>query len=382
MKRIPIVCIAILGLIQSASAMAAENPEQGEAQAQLEAVATAISDIESWLSNANKQHSEELARLREAEVAHSAAIAATTAVAGRVAALREESTALQREQESLLDHKAEQEEILAVLLRAAYMSGDSQALKLLLNGEDLSEGSRMLSYARYLSEYQLGKIEQYEQTLDQLTMVEANRESTLNELESRLQELQREQSALEQLQAERNQAVNALATTITARSSELEQLQLDRAELENLLEEIARAMEGIRSFDDVPPFAEQRGEIKPPIAGPLLSRFGESYGGGSLRRQGIVIGAEMGTVVNAVHAGQVVFANWLRGSGLLVVIDHGEGFMSLYGGNEALAVAAGDWVDAGAVIATSGNGVSNQAGVYFEIRRNGQPQDPSVWLSP
>lgn len=382
MKRFSIVCIGIMSLTHPAITMAAESPEQNKTQVQLEAVAAAISDIESWLNSANEQHSEELERLREAEVAHSAAIAASTAVAERVAALRVESASLLREQESLLNLKAEQEEILAVLLRAAYMSGDSLALKLLLNGEDLSEGSRMLSYARYLSEYQLDKIENYQLTLDQLTIVEANRESTLNELESRLQELQQEQSALEQLQAERSQAVNALARSITSRSSELEQLQLDRAELEKLLEEIARAMEGIRSFDDVPPFVDQKGELKPPLAGPLISRFGESYGGGSLRRQGIIIGAEVGTVVNAVHAGQVVFANWLRGSGLLVVIDHGEGFMSLYGGNEALAVAAGDWVDAGAVIATSGNGVSNQAGVYFEIRRSGQPQDPTDWLSP
>jgi septal ring factor EnvC (AmiA/AmiB activator) len=301
-------------------------------------------------------------------------------VADQVAVLSTESETLQQEQASLLNLKAEQEEILAVLLRAAYMSGESQALKLLLNGEDLSEGSRMLNYARYLSEYQLGKIAQYQQTLDQLATVEANRESTLDELESRLQELEQEQNALARLQAERSEAVNTLASTISARNSELEQLLLDRAELENLLQEIARAMEGIRSFDDVPPFAERRGELDPPLSGPLLSRFGDSYGGGSLRRQGIVIGSEIGTVVNAIHAGQVVFANWLRGSGLLVVIDHGEGFMSLYGGNEALAVAAGDWVDAGTVIATSGNGVSNQAGVYVEIRRNGQPQNPADWL--
>lgn len=380
MKPFSIVCISILGLIPAVATLAAESLEQGEAQAQLDAVATAIAAIEDWLSSANQQHSEELARLREAEITHSAAVAATRAVADQVAVLSTESETLQQEQASLLNLKAEQEEILAVLLRAAYMSSESQALKLLLNGEDLSEGSRMLNYARYLSEYQLGKIAQYQQTLDQLATVEANRESTLDELESRLQELEQEQNALARLQAERSEAVNTLASTISARNSELEQLLLDRAELENLLQEIARAMEGIRSFDDVPPFAERRGELDPPLSGPLLSRFGDSYGGGSLRRQGIVIGSEIGTVVNAIHAGQVVFANWLRGSGLLVVIDHGEGFMSLYGGNEALAVAAGDWVDAGTVIATSGNGVSNQAGVYVEIRRNGQAQNPADWL--
>ncbi len=381
MKNFRLVCISLLALLQPVTGFSAESQQLGETQAQLESVAEAIADIESWLADANSQHSDELARLREAEVAHSAAIAAIQSATEQIAALEIESNALELEQESLLSQKAEQEEILAVLLRAAYMSGESQYLKLLLNGEDLSEGSRMLNYARHLSEYQIQKIEQYQQTLDQLATVETNRASTLSELENRLEDLEREQSALALLQTERSEAVSALEASISNRSSELEQLQLDRAQLENLLQEIARAMEGIRSFDDVPSFAAQRGELNLPVTGPILSRYGDSYGGGSLRRQGIIIGSEPGTVVSAIHAGQVVFANWLRGSGLLVVIDHGEGFISLYGGNEALAVAAGDWVDAGEVIATSGNGVSNQAGVYFEIRRNSQPVNPSDWLS-
>lgn len=381
MNKIRLVCISLLALLQPVTGFGAESQQLGETQAQLESVAEAIADIESWLADANSQHSDELARLREAEVAHSAAIAAIQSANEQIAALEIESNALELEQESLLSQKAEQEEILAVLLRAAYMSGESQYLKLLLNGEDLSEGSRMLNYARHLSEYQLQKIEQYQQTLDQLATVETNRASTLSELENRLEDLEREQRALALLQNERSEAVSALEASISNRSSELEQLQLDRAQLENLLQEIARAMEGIRSFDDVPSFAAQRGELNLPVTGPILSRYGDSYGGGSLRRQGIIIGSEPGTVVSAIHAGQVVFANWLRGSGLLVVIDHGEGFISLYGGNEALAVTAGDWVDAGEVIATSGNGVSNQAGVYFEIRRNSQPVNPSDWLS-
>jgi len=381
MKKIKIVCISLLALLQPVTGFGAESQQLGETQAQLESVAEAIADIESWLADANSQHSDELARLREAEVAHSAAIAAIQSANEQIAALEIESNALELEQESLLSQKAEQEEILAVLLRAAYMSGESQYLKLLLNGEDLSEGSRMLNYARHLSEYQLQKIEQYQQTLDQLATVETNRASTLSELENRLEDLEREQRALALLQNERSEAVSALEASISNRSSELEQLQLDRAQLENLLQEIARAMEGIRSFDDVPSFTAQRGELNLPVTGPILSRYGDSYGGGSLSRQGIIIGSEPGTVVSAIHAGQVVFANWLRGSGLLVVIDHGEGFISLYGGNEALAVTAGDWVDAGEVIATSGSGVSNQAGVYFEIRRNSQPVNPSDWLS-
>lgn len=104
--------------------------------------------------------------------------------------------------------------------------------------------------------------------------------------------------------------------------------------------------------------------------------------GGSLTRQGILIGAAEGTPVSAVHPGYVAFASWLQGQGLLVVLDHGEGFVTLYGGNQALAVEAGDWVQRDQVIATSGRGLSNeQPGLYFELRREGEAQNPSQWLS-
>ena len=141
-------------------------------------------------------------------------------------------------------------------------------------------------------------------------------------------------------------------------------------------------MEGVRSFADVPPFASAKGRLTQPLNGRFSSRFGERYGDGNLSRQGITIQAETGTPVRAVHAGLVVFADWLRGSGLLVIIDHGQGFLSLYGGNEALSAIAGNWVDAGDILSTSGTSISSGVdGLYFEIRRNGQPQDPNPWFN-
>ena len=112
-----------------------------------------------------------------------------------------------------------------------------------------------------------------------------------------------------------------------------------------------------------------------------LNRQGSDYGGGSLVRKGLSYAPNPGNPVRAVHAGRVVFADWLRGSGLLIVLDHGQGYMSLYGHNEALTVSGGDWVDAGEVLARSGiNSSDRTAGLYFEIRRNGEPQDPTAWL--
>ncbi|MFT4863166.1 MAG: septal ring factor EnvC (AmiA/AmiB activator), partial [Pseudohongiellaceae bacterium] len=175
--------------------------------------------------------------------------------------------------------------------------------------------------------------------------------------------------------------VAQLRSRIKTRADELEQLEMNQAELQRLIEEIRQAMEGIRSFDDVPSFQAAKGKLPMPIAGTITSRFGQQYGSGSLVRQGITLAVEPGSSVRAIHAGHVVFADWLRGSGLLVIIDHGNGFMSLYGGNESLSASPGVWVDVGDVVATSGQSASNsEPGLYFEIRQRGQPLDPGPWL--
>ncbi len=368
-------------LLGSSLTLSAENQDQQAAQQQLEAVGAAITEIEDWLSDANQRLSNEQSQLRDSELAYSVARDAVDSLQSEISSLQAESDSLNAKQSELITSKEEQEASLATLLRAAYIAGDRQYLKLLLNGEDIGEGRRMLNYARWLSEFQLTQIEQYETTLEGLTENQRRLQQNVDQLNSQLQELERERSNLEEIHTSRSAALIALKSSISQQNSELEQLQIDRAELTSLLEEIARAMEGIRSFADVPPFVEQRGELAPPVDGEVLSRFGESYGGGSLSRQGILLGAETGTPVHAIHGGQVVFANWFRGLGLLVVVDHGEGYVSLYGGNEALAVAAGDWIDSRTIIATSGIGSGNRPGVYFEIRLDGQAQNPENWLT-
>lgn len=375
------IWIAILLLFGSSLTLSAENQNQQATQQQLEAVGVAISEIENWLSDANQRLSNEQSQLRDSELAYSAARDAVDTLQLEISSLQTESDSLNAKQSELIASKEEQEASLAALLRAAYIAGDTQYLKLLLNGENISEGRRMLNYARWLSEYQLSQIEQYETTLEGLTENQRRLQVNVDQRNFQLQELERERESLGEIHDTRAAALNALQSSISQQNSELELLEIDRTELTSLLEEITRAMEGIRSFADIPPFAEQRGTLAAPVEGEVLIRFGERYGGGSLSRQGILLGAGAGTPVHTIHGGQVVFANWFRGLGLLVVVNHGEGYVSLYGGNEALAVAAGDWVDSRAVIATSGISSDNRPGVYFEIRLNGQAQNPENWLN-
>ncbi len=357
------------------------SQDAAQTESELEAVSAAIVEISNWLETANTNQSQTQTALREAEVAWSEANNSLQQVANQVADSELQLAELQRQQQSL-DAQAQQEaEVLQQIIRATYMAGDSHFLKTLLNQEDPAAAGRMLHYTRVFSSYQSEQISAYQETLSSLDTLGAALEQELDALTSNQMLLAEERSRLASLRTDRESALSALNAEIASRNVELEQLEVDRAELQALLEEIARAMEGIRSFEDVPPLTEVRGELMLPVQGEVLSRFGSSYGGGSLQRQGVIIGSSEGTAVRVIHPGYVAFANWLRGSGLLVVVDHGEGYVSLYGGNQALAVEAGQWIDAGTVIATSGRGTESIGpGLYFELRYQGQAQDPARWL--
>lgn len=360
----------------------AQAQDRAGAEQELAAVNTAIVDIQSWLDGANASHSEALTRLRAIELEIDEVHSRIDAVESALEETQARLDALTAEQQTLTAARDRQQETLAAILRATYMTGNEPVLKLLLNQQDPSAAARMLHYARVLSEEQLTRVQAYQATLAELETVDNELTASLAQLGEQRAALESEATSLDSARGERERVLATLSGDISGRREELQQLELDRAELQALLEEIARAMEGVRSFADVPPFAEQRGQLPAPTDGVVSSRFGAAYGGGSLNRQGIILRASEGTPVRAVHAGRVVFADWLRGAGLLAIVDHGDGYMSLYAGNEALGVTAGDWVDRGQVLATSGPGVAGgEAGLYFEIRQQGRAVDPADWLT-
>ncbi len=350
-------------------------------EAELAAVTAAISEISDWLETASEQQTASEQALRDAELAVSESTNAINLLQRDIASSEEHLRELENQQSALRQQRHANQELLKQILRASYVAGESSFLKTLLNQEDSREAGRQLYYAKVISEFQIAKLEEFQTTLDELESVNAAMTGELNALNDKQQRLNEEQQQLLSLQANREQTLAALEADIASRSSELEQLRVNQSELQKLLEEIARAMEGIRSFADVPPLNSARGELPMPVEGSIVSDFGSRYGGGSLTRQGIIIGASTGSPVTAVHPGYVAFADWLRGLGLLVIVDHGEGYVSLYAGNEALAVSAGDWVDRGQIVATSGAGIdSATSGLYFELRQGGEAQDPSAWL--
>ena len=356
-----------------------------QALQELESVAAAIEDIRGWLNTANQTIGAEQSALRQADNDFARLSNRTDQTHTSIQLAQTELDALTFEALALNVLKTGQATTLNQLIRAAYIRGAPNLLKDLFSQDDqdgITNAAQMLHYTLKYSEAQLQKINEFEALIKQIKKTEIATAAKVVELQEQDTALRNQLAALDSARLKKQNALMSLRTSIASKDQELEQLEINQADLQRLIEEIRIVMEGVRSFADVPPFASAKGRLTQPLNGRFSSRFGERYGDGNLSRQGITIQAETGTPVRAVHAGLVVFADWLRGSGLLVIIDHGQGFLSLYGGNEALSAIAGNWVDAGDILSTSGTSISSGVdGLYFEIRRNGQPQDPNPWFN-
>lgn len=351
-----------------------------ETRQQLEQLEAEIARISEEISTATSRQDTLLLQLRDAEVE----------LGDLRRGIIENTTELNAEQEALLALKRErkvqqsaldkQKERIAQEIRSAWKMGRQGQLKILLNQQDPHKMARSLAYYRYLLTARNTLLEDYRQALGKLQAVQANIDKSLADLERRGDELQQQKIELTALQARRKKAVERLATNIQGKSSELEAKHQDRQQLEDLLTAIRNAVTELAIPQQREAFSSARGNMAWPVAGETSNQFNRPRNQGKMRWQGVTIPAQAGTTVRAIHQGHVVYADWLRGSGLLLIIDHGEGYMSLYAHNASLLRDVGEWVPAGAPVSTVGNsGGSEQAGLYFEVRHEGKPVDPAKW---
>jgi septal ring factor EnvC (AmiA/AmiB activator) len=282
------------------------------------------------------------------------------------------------ERESHLDAESA---ALAVQVRAAYMSGGQEKLRLLLSQRDPATLGRLMAYYRYLNDYRAENIDAVIseiRKLDELKVAIAAEEARLKELASaRYGEL----SALQASQDSRGALLAELRQKIASEGREVERLAAQEKDLTRLIAELSSILSDypIRSEE---PFSALRGKLTWPIAGALLHDFGQPRAGDDIKWNGVVLAAPRGQEVRAIYHGRVAFADWLSGMGLLVIVDHGEGFMTLYGYNETILKGTGDWVAPGDVIATVGeSGGQSEAGLYFELRRGTEPLNPRRWIT-
>ena len=297
-----------------------------------------------------------------------------------VAASEAELDGLQAQREELEEARNAQQARIALELKTAWQMGQQGQVKVLLNQEDPHTVARAMAYYQYFFRARNDLVGQYRETLEDLRVLEERIAGTLDQLAAQQAELEQQQAQLVTAQAAREATVASLSTSIESKAEKLKQLEQDRKELEKLLEAIARAVADLEVPEHYQPFKAARGKMPWPLATKRVNNFGRPRNEGKMRWQGVTIPAREGSKVNAIHHGRVVYADWLRGSGLLLIIDHGDGYMSLYAHNQSLLREVGEWVKAGTPISTVGNsGGQEQAALYFEIRHQGKPVNPASW---
>lgn len=373
-----LACSTPLSLFPPVTAQQAPDTE-----ARLEAVNTALAQLDEWLEETRSQQSREEASLSELQREINALVEEQERNLQELDSLQESLAGLDQRQRELLAETEIQRTAIAEILQAIYLQGGDSRLKMLLNQQNADTARRMLVYFQTLNASHLAQIREWQLTLEQLQHNRDDIEAVRQELQQTNEVLTSQQADLQSARQQRELVIAELEREMAARSSEREELLQDRSNLQALIDEINRIIVDIPAPEELMPFVDNRGSMPWPVSGPLLSSYGERYGGGSLQRQGIIIGAPTDTPVRAVHPGRVVFSDWLRGSGNLLVIDHGSGYVSLYAHNKALVKQQGDWVNRGEAVAISGTDAgTGEPAVYFEIRRQRQTLDPADWLAP
>lgn len=289
---------------------------------------------------------------------------------------------LKKEKVDIERKLASQRTILAKQIKAAYMIGRQEYLKLLLNQENPAAVGRTLTYYDYFHKARNHNIKQAKLTIAELDNLKQKIDLKSKQLKVSLAKQNAEKEILEENYISRATLINELEKEISDKSKYLVTLKENEELLRQIVNEIQTIMPSLLTdIDKRKTFARQRGQLGWPVKGKIEKLFGKSRQAANIKWNGVIISSAEGKEVKAVSHGRVAYADWLRGYGMLIIIDHGEGYMTLYGHNQALYKETGDWVEAGDVIATVGkSGGYAESGLYFEIRNNGQPSNPVSWF--
>jgi len=306
----------------------------------------------------------------------------------KIRALGKEIGSKQSELKSLratrLEHQRQlsrENEYLAEQVYAAFTLGQQEKVKLLFSQQDPQTLQRNLVYYQYFSNARVDLINAVQGNIDKIIETEQLIQQARLDLEKNQQALNKQKKQLNQDLGKRKTIISSLDKQLKKQGGNLSRLEDEATQLQNLIKSIEKL------FIDAPEseisrksFAKLKGKLAWPLKGKLRKLFGRTKPESDLRWQGVKIEAANGSHVMAVSHGRVAFADWLRGLGNLIIIDHGNSYLSLYGHNESLFKTAGEWVEAGDVISSVGSsGGEQKAGLYFEIRKKGKPQNPTRW---
>lgn len=380
--------------------------EANSAKSDLDSVKNEIRTATKKLRLTQAERNKQQKSLNEAEAAIGKLQTSVSATEKETRERQSRVAVLRKRQVALSQAKREQLASLKADMQASYRAGRDDYFKLLLNQEHPALLSRQLRYFSYVQKARSERIDELDATMAELAAVEKEEAEQIVKLAALERKLERQQGQLEKAKTQRASALKVLNSDIANQDRKLKNLKKNQAALQNLmrrlerqareadrLERERRAREAAAKNKPAPSTKEKpvwsqepdysvpyRGNCSLPASGGIRAQFGADRGGG-LRWNGIVIAASSGAAVKVVKSGKVLYADFLRGYGKLVIVDHGRGFMSLYGYNQSITVKTGDSVSANQTVASVGDGSEGETGLYFETRLRGRPSQPGNWCN-
>ncbi|MDW7748747.1 murein hydrolase activator EnvC family protein [Halomonas sp.] len=367
--------VLLLGL---ASPLAAQ-PSEREAQARLDALGEELKEVSTQLSTTREARDEASEALREVETALAETHRRLDALQAERRTLDDEIISLEARRDQLAAERAEQVDALSAQLDALYRLGRTPQLKLLLNQDDPARLDRLQTYLNRLARARNERLDALARLDDELAETRRTLSQRAERLEAVAEELAERSATLAEQMAQRATLVTELDERFASEQARLATLAQDRAHAERTLREVQERLARLERPPPSTAIEQTRGELPWPVQGSIASTFHEGAG---VHRNGLLIRAAAGTPVKAVHAGRVVFADWMRGFGNLLIVDHGDRVMTLHAHLQHFTAEVGSAVSRGDTLGAVGDsGGQQRPGLYFEVRRGGDPIDPRRWIA-
>ncbi|MBE0482516.1 MAG: peptidoglycan DD-metalloendopeptidase family protein [Bacterioplanes sp.] len=341
-----------------------------------------IQQLQQWLNSAKDEYSQLDQALRQSDIAISDINRQIDTTRTQLNEEQQRLKKLRLEQGQLQQLQQQHRQYLIEQIQAAHKMGEQSPIKLLLDQDDPQQAQRTMRYFAYFNEARVERIRVILAELDRLNRLSeiiVAQEQQLRATEARLLQQSRERQTR---QKQQQRLLTQLAQQMQSEQQSLRRKEADQQRLEQLLNEVSTLLANSARRNDERPFRQLRGKLPQPVNNArVVGAFGQRDPQTRVRWEGWLMRTSEGQTVQAIHHGQVVFADWLRGFGLVIILDHGEGYLSLYAHNQTLFRDVGTWVNQGDILASSGRSSSTeQAQLYFEIRHKGKPQDPAAWL--
>ena len=359
----------------------ANDISQEDSEAKLDKLKAGIKKMTNWLFQANDEKTGLNKELKKSELKINQLSKNIHASKNKIDLNKAELLTLKSQLNELQAKLKTHQGFLEKQIQVAYFQEGHSKIKLLLNTDNPQDIARQLRYFDFIKEARKGKIDEILNLLNSIQKTEDNiKQKTVN-LEQQTKQLESRQFELSQTLKKKHQLLSKLEKEIKGNTQNLEKMQVDQARLKSLLEELEASLVNIALPSDSAPFSQQKSKLPWPSHGKVVAEYGSSVANGKLTLNGIRFGNKENDAVSSVYSGRVIFANWIRGFGLLLIVDHGDQYMSLYGNNKSLTKETGDWVRVGETIAISSESTTSQeTGLYFEIRQQGKPLNPRKWL--